>query len=154
MIRSEAEYKNACKRVQEEKSRLQEQEKKYQGKGYSAEEVARLMDPLVTFHLQLQEEVECYEKLKRGDLGTLANFYNLHGIGRLLIALRIKNGLTQKELADKLGVNESQVSRDERNEYHGVTVDRASKILDLLKGGLHSRCEDSPVEEFDKRKLA
>lgn len=25
-------------------------------------------------------------------------------------------------MADLLGVNESQVSRDERNEYHGITV--------------------------------
>lgn len=57
---------------------------------------------------------------------------NLHGLGRALVAIRIALGLTQRELADRLGVNESQVSRDERNEYRGVTVERACRILDAL----------------------
>ncbi|HYX38784.1 MAG TPA: hypothetical protein VE954_37235 [Oligoflexus sp.] len=38
-----------------------------------------------SFHLQLSEEIEDYERLKRGDLGEV---YNLHGLGRMLIALR------------------------------------------------------------------
>ena len=41
-------------------------------------------------------------------------------------------------------VHESQVSRDERNEYHGITVDRASRILDALHVHLTSRF-DEPV---------
>lgn len=45
---------------------------------------------------------------------------------------RLAAGLTQRELAAKLQVDESQVSRDERNEYHGVSVDRAVRILDAL----------------------
>lgn len=49
-----------------------------------------------------------------------------------LVALRIALGLTQRQLAERLSVNESQISRDERNEYQGVTVDRASRILDAL----------------------
>jgi len=39
---------------------------------------------------------------------------------------------TQRELAEELGVHETQVSRDERNEYHGITVQRAATILDAL----------------------
>ena len=31
-----------------------------------------------------------------------------------------------------MGVHESQVSRDERNEYHGITLERASRVLDAL----------------------
>jgi DNA-binding XRE family transcriptional regulator len=97
--------------------------------GLKADEVKRAMDPLRSFNLQLEEEVEAYERLKRGDLGELEN---LHGLGRTLVALRIALGLTQRQLAERLGVNESQVSRDERNEYQGITVDRASRILDAL----------------------
>ena len=33
------------------------------------------------------------------------------------------------------------VSRDERNEYHGVTVDRANKILEALGAKVHSTVE-------------
>ncbi|MFM7058282.1 MAG: helix-turn-helix domain-containing protein [Planctomycetota bacterium] len=38
--------------------------------------------------------------------------------------------MTQRQLAERLGVHESQVSRDERNEYHGITLDRAARLLD------------------------
>jgi hypothetical protein len=92
-------------------------------------EVKRAMAPLRSFNLKLVEEVEAHERLKRGDLGELDN---LHGLGRTLVALRIALGLMQRELAERLDVNESQVSRDERNEYQGITVDRASRILDAL----------------------
>jgi transcriptional regulator with XRE-family HTH domain len=49
-----------------------------------------------------------------------------------LIAARIAQGLSQRELAERLGVHETQVSRDERNEYHGITVERADRILEAL----------------------
>jgi transcriptional regulator with XRE-family HTH domain len=49
-----------------------------------------------------------------------------------LIGVRIAKGLSQKELAELLGVSEAQVSRDERNEYHGITVERAQYILQKM----------------------
>jgi transcriptional regulator with XRE-family HTH domain len=60
-------------------------------------------------------------------------------IGRLLIAPRIAQGLTQRELAERLAVSESLVSRDERNEYHGITVERAQRVLDALNETLTMR---------------
>jgi DNA-binding XRE family transcriptional regulator len=136
MIRTEAEYQEAARRVHEEKKRLRDHQKRLEGEGLAPEEIRRVMDPLRSFHLQLKEEVESYERLKRGDFGEIRN---LHGLGRLLVGLRIASGVTQRELAEKLGVHESQVSRDERNEYHGVTVERASRILDAL--GVEIRSE-------------
>jgi hypothetical protein len=44
-------------------------------------------------------------------------------------------------LTDRLGVHQSQVSRDERNEYHGITVDRASRILEVLGVDVTTRVE-------------
>jgi ribosome-binding protein aMBF1 (putative translation factor) len=129
MIRNESEYQEAVRRLREEKKRLSEHQKRLEAQGLASEEVKRLMDPLRSFHLQLREEVESYERLKRGDFEELRNF---HGFGRLLVALRIARGMTQRELAEKLQVHESQVSRDERNEYHGITVERASRILDAI----------------------
>lgn len=129
MIRNEAEYREAAKRLKAEKARLAEHQQKLVADDLSAAELKRAMDPLRSFHLQLEEEVRHYERLKRGDFDELVN---LQGLGRLLIGLRIARGLTQKALAKRLEVHESQVSRDERNEYHGITVDRASKILSAL----------------------
>ena len=68
----------------------------------------------------------------------IAPLRNLTQMGRLLIGLRIANGLSQRELADRLCVAESQVSRDERNEYHGVTMERAQRVLLTLVETLNS----------------
>jgi transcriptional regulator with XRE-family HTH domain len=53
-----------------------------------------------------------------------------------LIALRLARGLTQRQLAERLGVNEAQVSRDESNEYHGISVQRAQRTIDALEGSV------------------
>ena len=129
MIRNEHEYGEAVQRIGDEAQRLQQQEGKLVEMGLGPEEIKRAMDPVRSFHQQLSEEVESYERLKRGEFEELQNF---HGVGQLLVALRIAQGLNQRELADRLGVHESQVSRDERNEYHGVTVERAQRVLDAL----------------------
>lgn len=65
-------------------------------------------------------------------------------IGRLLIGMRIARGMTQRQLADRLGVSESVVSRDERNEYHGITLERAQRVLDALESSVLARVEDRP----------
>lgn len=72
---------------------------------------------------------QSYERLKQGEFEEIQNF---EGIGRLFVALQISLGLSQRELAERLGVYEFQVSRDERNEYHGITLERAGRPLDAL----------------------
>lgn len=138
MIRNESEYQEASRRLQEEKTRLEEQRRKLEEMRLTVDQVKRALDPMRSFHLQLEEEIEAYERLKRGDLGQLLN---LHGLGRSLVALRIARGITQRELAERLGVYESQVSRDERNDYHGVTVERAQRVLDALSAQMTSTFE-------------
>jgi ribosome-binding protein aMBF1 (putative translation factor) len=135
MIRTESEYNEAVSRVADEGERLKEMRAKLVESGLSKDQIKRALDPLRSFSEQLKEEVESYERLKRGEFDELRNF---DGVGRLLIALRIAKGLSQRDLAASLGVNESQVSRDERNEYHGVTVERANRILDVLGVELRS----------------
>ncbi len=139
MIRNESEYKKAVRRIQKERGRLSEQERRLKKEGLSKSKVDNLLNPFRSFHLQLQEEVESYEKLRRGEIGELRN---LQGLGQTLVAVRIAMGLTQRGLAKRLGVHESQVSRDERNEYHGITVERATRILEALGALLRSSFDD------------
>jgi ribosome-binding protein aMBF1 (putative translation factor) len=138
MIRNEAEYKEAVARLTEERSRLAEHRKRLKEAGLSKEEIKRVIDPMESFHLQLKEEVGGYERLKRGEFDELDNF---RGFGHLLISLRIAQGVSQRELAKRLGVHESQVSRDERNEYFGITLERAMRILDALNVHLRTKVE-------------
>ncbi len=129
MIRSETEYQEAVKRLTDEETRLKAQRGELKKLDLSQVEIKRAMDPLQSFHEQLKEEVESYERLRRGEFDEVTNF---EGMGRLLIALRISQGLSQRELAERLGVHESTVSRDERNEYHGITLERTAKVLTAL----------------------
>ena len=145
MIRNETEYKEAVARLVEESKRLGEHRARLKEAGLSDEEIKRVIDPMESFHLQLQEETESYERLKRGEFEEL---HNLRGFGHLLIALRIAQGLSQRDLAKKLEVHESQVSRDERNEYFGITLERAIKILDALNVRLRTKVEIEPSQEM------
>lgn len=138
MIRNETEYKEAVERLAEERKRLDDHRKRLREAGLSAEELKRVVDPMESFHLQLQEEVQSYERLKQGIFDEL---HNLRGLGHLLIALRIAQGITQRQLAERLDVHESQISRDERNEYFGITLERAAKVLDALNVRLKTTVE-------------
>lgn len=144
MIRNEAEYQAAVAKLDAEAQRLDEHRSRLKASGFAEEEVKRLMDPLLSFHLQLGEEVESYERLRRGEFTELHNF---SGFGQLLVALRIAKGISQRDLANRLGVHESQVSRDERNEYHAVTIERAVRILDALGAHLRTTVETEPVQD-------
>ncbi len=141
MIRNESEYREAVERVRAEAARLTAYEAELRKLNLSAAEIKRALDPVRSFHAQLQEEVAGYERLQRGEFAELQNF---SGLGGLLIALRIARGWTQRELAQHLGIHESQVSRDERNEYHGVTVERAGRILDTLGAQLRTQVAEAP----------
>ena len=129
MIRTETEYQEAQRRLKEGERHLNAQQAELEKLDLSKAEIRRGMAPLLTFREQLREEVQSYARLRRGDKKELASFQEL---GQILIALRIVSGLTQRQLAERLGVHESQVSRDERNDYHGVTIDRASRIIEAL----------------------
>jgi ribosome-binding protein aMBF1 (putative translation factor) len=141
VIRNETEYQAASTRLAEERNRLADHKVRLKEAGLSEDEVKRVVDPMESFHLQLKEEVECYERLKRGEFEELENF---RGFGQLLISLRIARGISQRDLAKRLNVHESQVSRDERNEYFGITVERAVRILDALDVRLHTTVEIEP----------
>ncbi len=138
MIRNESEYREAIARLADEQKRIAAQKARLEKTNLSADEIKRVLDPIQSFHLQLEEEVQSYERLKRGQFEEMRN---LRGLGQLLISLRIASGLSQRELAERLNVHESQVSRDERNEYHGITLDRATRILDALGVELRTTVE-------------
>jgi DNA-binding XRE family transcriptional regulator len=141
MIRNETEYQEASNRLADERERYMAHEQNLREAGLDEAEIKRVVDPLRSFHLQLAEEVESYERLKRREF---AEIENLKGIGHLLISLRIALGLSQRDLARRLDVHESQVSRDERNEYFGITLERAARILDALNVRLHTKVELGP----------
>ena len=67
MIRNESEYQEATRRQREELERLEQYRERLAEAGLSEPEIERALDPLRSFHLQLAEEIESYERLRRGD---------------------------------------------------------------------------------------
>ena len=130
MIRNETEYQEASARLAEERTRLAAHRTRLKEAGLTDEETKRVIDPMES---------------KRGEFDELDN---LRGFGHLLISLRIAQSISQRELAKRLNVHESQVSRDERNEYFGITLERAIKILDALNVRLHTKVEIAPPREM------
>lgn len=145
MIRNETEYQEAVARLADEQKRLADHRARLKEAGLKEEEIKRVIDPMESFHLQFKEEVESYERLKRGEFEELEN---LRGFGHLIISLRIAQGISQRELAKRLDVHESQVSRDERNEYFGITLERAIKVLDALNVRLRTKVEIEPLRQM------
>jgi len=144
MIRNEKEYKEAVRRLKQNKEVIQKQKKSLKSVNLNSEEINRALEPMLSFHQQLAEEVEWYERVKRKDLDTISS---LDEVGRLLIALRIASGLTQKDLAKCLDVTEAQISRDERNEYHGISLERAQKIIRIFGAHVEAKIVlDRPLE--------
>jgi ribosome-binding protein aMBF1 (putative translation factor) len=132
MIRTNAEYAQAFEQLSGFHARLEEKVNGLKDIGLTEEQIAKVTEPEVAFYDQISDEVESYDRLRRGDEAELERYSEFSDLGKLLIALRIFRGMSQSDLAKGLDVDPSQVSRDERNEYHGVTLQRVFRLLDIL----------------------
>lgn len=133
MIRTEKEYKAALVKLKQNTEALSMQMEHLATMNLSPEQMELVISPLQNFYLQLKQEIDEYERIKNCDWEFIKQLADLQHIGKLFIALRIAYGLTQRDLANLLGITEAQVSKDERNEYHGISLERAVRIMQALK---------------------
>ena len=86
----------------------------------------------------LEADIQEYETLKAGNFA----FEQLEGISelpRLLIKARIASGLSQRGLADRLGLKEQQIQRYEANDYASASFTRIRDIVSALGLEMGSR---------------
>jgi len=133
MLKTKREYEDTHQRVQA----MRGAEKKYRASleaaGLAPDHIELAMAPMLTMLDQMEGELAWYENARNGKIHPLPN---LKSIGLSLLALRLARGLTQRQLAERLGINEAQVSKDESNDYHGISVERAQRIIDALEGSV------------------
>ena len=79
----------------------------------------------------LRQEIAEYESLKQQQ--TPIKITSIQDLPLALIKARIALGMTQKELAELLGVKEQQVQRDEANQYKSAGFRRIAEVADALK---------------------
>jgi HTH-type transcriptional regulator/antitoxin HigA len=80
---------------------------------------------------QLEEEVREYDQLKSGEL-VLPPIERLNQIAPFIAKIRIAKGVSQTELANRLGVSKQVISRYEESDYQTVAVARLQEILDAV----------------------
>lgn len=80
---------------------------------------------------ELQQEIADYERLKSGQI-TKFPIDSLQDLPRVAIEARIATGMTQKELAEKIGVQEQQIQRYEANNYRAVGFERLQEVMSAL----------------------
>lgn len=99
----------------------------------------------------LTEDVREYEALKSG---LIRNFVatSIEELPRILIQARIAKGLTQKDLADILGLREQQIQRYESEKYLSTSLRRVADVAGALDLSLskvaefQTSPENQPVE--------
>ncbi|BAT56600.1 hypothetical protein NOS3756_56120 (plasmid) [Nostoc sp. NIES-3756] len=80
---------------------------------------------------ELCEEIEEYEALKSGKYKVL-ELESLEELPLALIKARIAAGLSQKDLADRLGIKEQQIQRYEDTEYASASLTRLIEVSQAL----------------------
>jgi HTH-type transcriptional regulator / antitoxin HipB len=80
---------------------------------------------------QLKQELAEYEQLKSGNIVTFV-LGSLNDLPTTLIKARIAAGMTQKDLADKIGIREQQIQKYEANHYNSASFDRLRSIAVAL----------------------
>lgn len=79
----------------------------------------------------LEMELAEYEALKKGDF-PMDGLNAVSGLPDVLIKARISQGLTQKELADRMGLKEQQIQKYEASDYASASFARIREVADAL----------------------
>ena len=88
-------------------------------------------DALSSQLADLQSEIREYESLKAGEF----QFDELRSVTRIpavLIKARIAQGLSQKSLADRIGLKEQQIQRYEATDYASASLSRIREVATAL----------------------
>src|SRR6266849_3174742 len=80
---------------------------------------------------QLEDELHEYDQLKSGKV-NLPHLERLEEIAPFIAKIRIAKGVSQTELAERLGVIKQVISRYEENQYQTVAIARLQEILDAI----------------------
>lgn len=80
---------------------------------------------------ELERQLHDYDDLRAGKVDALSA-QGVIGIGDTLIQARIARGLSQKELAERLGMKEQQVQRYEHDRYLTANLSRIAEVLRAL----------------------
>lgn len=95
------------------------------------------IDALKSQIADIEAELAEYDLLKSGQVPFLKT-YSLEELPRVLVQARIASGMSQTDLAEKLGMKPQQVQRYEATDYMGASLGRlieVSRVLGVTTSG-------------------
>ena len=96
----------------------------------------------------LSAQLKEYQELKAGLITTL-EAKSLQELPSILIRARIAKGLSQGQLAEKLGIKEQQIQRYESEEYASASLRRLTEIAEALELNISEIAELKPKPTDD-----
>jgi ribosome-binding protein aMBF1 (putative translation factor)/adenylate kinase family enzyme len=89
------------------------------------------IDALRSQWTELHEELEEYESLRSGKRRVL-QLRSFGDLPRALIQARIASGMSQEDLASRLGIKPQQIQRYEATDYLSASLSRVSEVVQTL----------------------
>ena len=80
---------------------------------------------------ELRDEVDQFEQLRSGGPKPI-HIESFDELPRALVKARIAAGLSQKELAERLGLKEQQIQRYEATDYCSASLSRLKEVAEAL----------------------
>lgn len=113
-------------------------------------ERASLDGQIATLDVQLRD----YEALRAGQVAVV-RVNSLAELPDALVRARIGSGLTQRQLAERLGLKEQQVQRYEAESYAGASLSRLQEVMRALgielRAGLELPAHEMPLTRLRQR---
>ncbi len=129
MIKNDRQHKYIKKILLNLKKELEEIKNKY---ATDRKKIKYLSQGLIKHILQLEREIKEYEDIKKNLFLDSEKITELYKISQSLAKIRISRGITQKQMARKVGCKQSDISRLEREGYCGYTINQLNKIAKAL----------------------
>jgi HTH-type transcriptional regulator/antitoxin HigA len=126
MIKSDAQRERTVAQIEGFRQALAKAEQEKPGKRSAA-----IRGSYQSMIRQLEAELREYDQLKNGEL-ALPHMERLDEIAPFVAKIRIAKGVSQTELARRLGVSKQVISRYEETDYQTVAIARLQEILDVI----------------------
>ncbi len=144
MVKNERQYKITKAQVAKLARALSEVEKAGEFEGIHPRLIEAQKTALRSQIKDLEVEIEDYESLLAGEFDPR----ELHSVASLpltLIKARIAKGISQRELAERLGLKQQQIQRYEATDYASASLTRIGEIVDSL--GYAEATDEMPKDQ-------
>jgi ribosome-binding protein aMBF1 (putative translation factor) len=101
----------------------------------------------------LESELRQFESLRSGRRRVI-RAQGLDELPRALIQARLASGLSQRELAGRLGLKEQQIQRYEATEYASASLRRINEVVHALGVDLAAEMTCSPAASVSEDRVA